>query len=91
MKRQFARFFAAALLFGAVACNNEKTEQKEEKTTVSPTKTAGEAKKTEISVGPNGGSVKTRDGKEVELDKSGARVGTKDVNVKVNTKDTTKN
>ncbi len=89
MKYIFEGLFTCALFILMVSCNNEKKEEvKEKKATVeAPVKVE---KKTEISVGPDGGSVKTKDGKEMEVNKNGVKVGTKDVKVKLNTKDTLK-
>ena len=81
---------AAAFFVPATACNNQETEtrQEAEKTTVKPK--PGETKKTEVSVGPDGAEVKTKDGTEVKVSESGSSVGTKDTRVKITTKDTTK-
>lgn len=44
-----------------------------------------ETPKTEISIGQQGGSVKTKNGTDVSLDKKGVKVGTKDVNIDIKT------
>ena len=88
MKTRFLNLFAVAFLFVMFACNNE--TKKEETTTVKePAKkeAAAEAKKTEISVGPDGAEVKTKSGTEVKVGDKGATVGSKDVKIDVKKKD----
>ena len=66
-------------------------KKKEETTTVkeqpAKTRTPAEAKKTEISVGPDGAEVKTKSGTEVKVGEKGATVGSKDVKIDVKKKD----
>lgn len=93
MKTLIAKFVLASVLFGFVACNNSETKTEETKATESGSSTPGtstEKKKTEVSIGPGGAEVKTKSGAEVKVGESGGSVGNKDVNIKINTKDTTK-
>jgi len=54
------KFLAGVLLLTAISCNNEKKEEpKPAPATAVPEKKAAE--KTEISVSPNGGELKTKD------------------------------
>lgn len=88
MKTRFLNLFAVVFLFVMFGCNNE--TKKEETTTVKePAKkeAAAEAKKTEISVGPDGAEVKTKSGTEVKVGDKGATVGSKDVKIDVKKKD----
>ena len=88
MKTMIIKFVLASALFGFVACNN--SEKKTEETNATESGTATEPKKTEVSVGPGGAEVKTKSGTEVKVGESGGSVGNKDVNIKINTKDTIK-
>ena len=92
--KMIVKFIVAASFFGFVACNNaEKTteETKVQETESSNPGTATEPKKkTEVSIGPDGAEVKTKKGTEVKVGESGGSVGNKDVNIRINTKDTTK-
>lgn len=75
MKSAIAKFIAVALFFTIAACNN-KTEEKKEEVKTQPVENSAkpaEKEKTEISVGPGGAEVKT-----------------KDAEIKLITKDTTK-
>ena len=73
MKKIFLSLAASALILGFVACNNDKTEVKTAtpEATKPPPAPEKVEPKTEISVSPDGGEVKT-----------------KDVKVKIDTKDT---
>jgi hypothetical protein len=92
MKSIITKLLAGMVLLTFAACNNDtEEEQKPGSTIVSPgAKAPGEPKKTEVTIGPDGSSIKTADGKELEVKKDGAKVGTRDVAIKVSTKDTTK-
>lgn len=94
MKTKGIQLLAASFLAVIVACNNQTTEEKKPEqgnsTTVKTETKTAEPKKTEVTVGPDGAEVKTKTGEEVKVSQSGGTVGTKDVKVKVNTKDTTK-
>ena len=83
------KVLAGSLLFTFVACNSETSAESDKQTTETKA-SKDEDEKTEISVGPDGASLKSKN-TDVKVSSEGASVGTKDVNVKVNTKDTTKN
>lgn len=74
MKSIFCRLFAASLLIAAISCNNEKTE----------------ATKTEVKTSTPVKTTTETKKTEVTVGPGSAEVKTKDVNVKLNTKDTTK-
>lgn len=59
MKSTLTGIAAIVLLFSIIACNNDKEEKKT--TPIESTSSAKEKEKTEISVGPDGGEVKTKD------------------------------
>ncbi|MEI9943842.1 MAG: hypothetical protein WDN26_06425 [Chitinophagaceae bacterium] len=60
MKSTLTRCLAIALFFTATACNND-TKTEETKVVPVETKPAPPKEKTEVSVGPNGAEVKTKD------------------------------
>ena len=78
------------LLAGSLAACNSETDKPQTTTPAAEKAAEAEKKKTEISVGPDGAGVKTRSGDEVRVNKDGSSVETKDVKIKLNTKDTTK-
>lgn len=81
-RKLFPVIFAAFLF----ACNNGSSDSAgSADTTAAATPAADE--KTEISVGPDGASLKTPGGTDVKVSSEGASVGTKDVNIKATTKD----
>ena len=68
-------------LFFFIACGDSATKGTTKSTSVQP---VDSAKKTTISVGPNGTGVKTKN-TDVQVNSSGVKVGTKDVNVDIKT------
>ncbi len=86
MKKHLMAFTAGFLLIALAACSNE--EKKTETPVTPPAQTKAPpppAQKTEISVGPDGASVKTKDGTKVSMDKKGAEVGDKKTDIKIKT------
>jgi hypothetical protein len=84
MRTKFFNILAGLFMLAAFACNNE---TKKEEVTVKEKAAKEEAKKTEVSVGPDGAEVKTKSGTEVKVGEKGASVGTKDVKIDVKNKD----
>jgi hypothetical protein len=86
MKKHLMTFTAGFLLIALAACSND--EKKTETPATPPAQTKAPpppAQKTEISVGPDGASVKTKDGTKVSMDKKGAEVGDKKTDIKIKT------
>ncbi|WP_028787815.1 hypothetical protein [Terrimonas ferruginea] len=87
MKKHLMSLSAALLLIGITACSNE--EKKTETPATPPAQSKAPppppAQKTEISVGPDGASVKNKDGTKVSMDKKGAEVVDKKTDIKIKT------
>jgi hypothetical protein len=84
MRVKLFNLFAALCLLAVFACNNE---TKKEDVPAKEKAAKEEAKKTEVSVGPDGAEVKTKSGTEVKVGDSGVSVGTKDAKVDIKSKD----
>jgi len=86
MKKHLMSLSAGLLLIGMTACSNEEKKTETPAPPPAQSKTPPPpAQKTEISVGPDGASVKTKDGTKVSMDKKGAEVGDKKTDIKIKT------
>ncbi len=93
MKKQFLRLIPITAFFFLIACNNTSNSKKDvgedKKKDVTEIKTVetkpiDTARKTTISISPEGSSVKTKS-TDVQVNKKGVSVGTKDVKVDIKT------
>lgn len=96
MRMKFGMVAAICLAVFFTACGNQEekpetpTPSQETVPAPSPSTNAPaatqEPAKTEVSVGPDGGSIKTKDGTNVSVSDTGGSMGNKNVNLKVKTK-----
>jgi hypothetical protein len=81
MKNHSLQIIAISGLSSLIACGDSSTKATIKSTAVPP---ADSAKKTTISVGPNGTGVKTKN-TDVQVNGSGVKVRIRDVNVDIKT------
>ncbi|MDF2386639.1 hypothetical protein JMG10_34580 [Nostoc ellipsosporum NOK] len=85
MKKHLMPLAAGILLVALAACSNDEKKTETPSTPPAQSQTPPPAQKTEVSVGPDGASVKTKDGTKVAVDKKGAEVGDKKTDIKIKT------
>lgn len=89
MKKHPLPVAAGFLLVMLAACGNEEKKTETLSTPPPPAQSQAPAKsapKTEVSVGPDGASVKTKDGTKIQVDGKGVEAGDKKVDIKIKTR-----